>query len=232
MGARLKLQGPARRQSEKIRIDVSRDRRGEFFEIRCQDGCMPEVLHVEPASRHMVLMLRDGRMKNKYLLGHDERHWFAAAVPGRDVRDVCTAKDSLRPAEARCGGVVRQGEWFFVPAPEVVSGAVIHRNEPLSRGAGSKPHRCEELMRTGGRTVWVSASYPTGIGEDEYHRLIAARPHLGKLPWRTMTRDAVVFARGAVRHPDHETIFLDGWHSVYLNRERLAPHAAQIAFLD
>ena len=48
-----------------------------------------------------------------------------------------------------------------------------------------------------------------------------------------MVRDAEVFARGGVRHPDHKTIHLDGWHRVYLNRERFAPHAAKmIAFLD
>jgi hypothetical protein len=34
---------------------------------------------------------------------------------------------------------------------------VIHRNEPLSRGAGSKPHVCEEMMRRGGETVMVSS---------------------------------------------------------------------------
>jgi hypothetical protein len=35
-----------------------------------------------------------------------------------------------------------------------------------------------------------------------------------------------------VRHPDHKTIYLDGWHRVYMNRERFAPHVKQIAFLD
>jgi hypothetical protein len=38
--------------------------------------------------------------------------------------------------------------------------------------------------------------------------------------------------RGKVRHPDHRTICLDGWHRVYMNRERFAPHVKQIAFLD
>lgn len=36
-------------------------------------------------------MVREGKDKNKFLLGHDERHWFAAAVPGNAVRDVWTA---------------------------------------------------------------------------------------------------------------------------------------------
>jgi hypothetical protein len=50
--------------------------------------------------------------------------------------------------------------------------------------------------------------------------------------WRSMTRDAEVYARGEVRHKDHKTIDLCGWHRVYMNRERFARHAPQIAFLD
>jgi hypothetical protein len=50
--------------------------------------------------------------------------------------------------------------------------------------------------------------------------------------WRRMTRDAEVYARGEVRHRDHKTIDLVSWHRVYMNRERFARHAQQIAFLD
>ena len=99
MDARLKLAGPGVRQEEKIRIDIGRDRGGEFFEVRCHDGVMPEVLDVNPSQHHLVLMMRDGKAKNKFLLGRDERHWFAAAVPGDNAHDVRTAKESLRPVE-------------------------------------------------------------------------------------------------------------------------------------
>ena len=44
MGARLKVQAPGVRQGEKVRIDVGRDRDGEFFDVRCQDGIVPEIL--------------------------------------------------------------------------------------------------------------------------------------------------------------------------------------------
>jgi hypothetical protein len=47
-----------------------------------------------------------------------------------------------------------------------------------------------------------------------------------------MARDAEDFARGEVRYWDHKTINLSGWHRVYMNRERFARHAPQIAFLD
>lgn len=39
-------------------------------------------------------------------------------------------------------------------------------------------------------------------------------------------------APGEVRHRDHKTVDLVGWHRVYMNRERFARHAPQIAFLD
>jgi len=233
MGARVLVRGPGRRQREKIRIDVGRDRSGEFFDIRSEDGVVPEILDVQPSTRHLVLMVRDGSLKNKFLLGHDERHWFAAALPGDSVRDVRTAIASLRPEEIEGRRAIRQGEWFFVPEPGVSEkGAVIHRNEPLSRGAGSKLHICAELMRRGGVTVMVCRQYPTGVSLAEYERLIATDHRATGFAWRRMTRDAEVYARGEVRHRDHKTIDLAGWHRVYMNRERFARHAPQIAFLD
>ena len=233
IGARLKIQEPNARQSVKVRIDVGRGRSGEFFDIRCLEDVVPEILDVQPASRHLVLMVRDGEFKNKFLLGHDERHWFAAAVPGDAVHDVRTAIASLRPTEIEGRNAIRQGEWFFVSERGVSEkDAVIHRNEPLSRGAGSKPHICQELMRRGGATVMVSSAYPTGVSPARYERLISTDPQARSMAWRRMTRDADVYARGEIRHRDHKTIHLDGWHRVYMNQERLARHAPQIAFLD
>ncbi len=231
MGARLKVQGPAARQGEKVRIDVGRDHGGEFFDIRCHEGFVPEILDLR--SRHLLLMVRDGSDKNKFLLGHDERHWFAAAVPGDGVRDVQTAIKSLRPVEVEGRKAIRQGEWFFVPAREIAQkGLIVYRKEPLSRGAGSKPHVCDELMRHSGVSVMVTSAYPNGITHAEYGRLLEANPNARHMRWRRMTRDAEVYARGAVRHRDHKTVHLDGWHRVYMNRERFAKHAPQIAFLD
>lgn len=216
----------------KIWIDVGRDRAGEFFNLRRQPGVVPEILDVQPARRHLLMVRDDGR-KNKFLLGHDERHWFVAAVPGDNVHDVRSAIESLRPAEADGRRAVRQGEWFFIADPGVsAKSAVIYRNEPLSRGAGSKPHFCEELMRRGGVTVMVCSKYPPGVPLAKYENIIAADPKAQRWIWRRMTRDAGVWVRGAVRHRDHKTVHLDGWHSVYLNRERFAPHARHVAFLD
>jgi hypothetical protein len=44
-----------------------------------------------------------------------------------------------------------------------------------------------------------------------------------------MIREPFLFVRGAVRHPDHKTIRLNGWHRVVLNREQ---RSQAVAFLD
>ncbi len=63
---------------------------------------------------------------------------------------------------------VRQGELFFIPAPDVkVNEKMIFTAEPISRGRG-KPHMCEQLYREGGTTVYVSGKYPNGLKTDEY----------------------------------------------------------------
>lgn len=233
MGARVLVRGPRSLQRTKIAIDVGRDRSGEVFIIGCEDEVVIEVLDVQPRSRHLVLMVREGAEKHKFLLGRDERHWFAAAVPGDGVRDVRTAIASLRPVEVEGQKAIRQGEWFFVPEPGVNdSNAVILRNEPLSRGARSKPHICAQMMRKGGESVMVCSRYPTGVGAGEYQKLISTNPDARQFGWRRMVRDAEVYARGEVRHRDHKTITLWCWHRVFMNRERFAKHAPQIAFLD
>jgi hypothetical protein len=233
IGARIKVQKTETLQRGIVRINVERDRSGEFFDLRYEQGFMPLVLDVRPDMRHLVLMVRDGQFKNKFLLGRDEQHWFAAALPGDFVRDVRTAIQSLRPRELGDRAATRQGEWFFAKESGVeFKTNQIHKREPLSRGGGSKPHVCEELARVGGVEVMVSPDYQGGIELEGYERLIARNPRERYKPWRRMTRDATAYVRGAVKHPDHKTIHLDGWHRVYLNQERFARHAPQIAFLD
>ena len=61
-----------------------------------------EVLDVRRADRHLLLLVREGGEKPKFLCGHDERHWFVAAVPeSAPVGTVRAAKEALKPAEVR-----------------------------------------------------------------------------------------------------------------------------------
>jgi hypothetical protein len=243
MGARIKFEPAGRWQRQDFSIDIQRDRDGEFFEVRQKAGLPPEVIQVSPEQRHLVLMVRegrDGRDKNKFLCGHDERHWFVAAVPEHatgnniGIRNVETAMAALRPEEAKADrGTIRQGEWFFTPVSNLdESSGIIVRNEPLSRGAGSKPHLCQEILRRGGTPVMVHRHIsPDGMTIPEYEKYIKQHPEASATNfWTRMVRNAEVFARGWVRHSDHRTIHLDGWHQVHMSRERFATHGRAVAF--
>jgi hypothetical protein len=252
MGARVKFdelvpqRGVAPRE---FVLDVRSDSHGEYFLIRRQKPSQMElvVLDVQPRDRHLLLLSRHGKEKHRFLLGHDERHWFVAGIPeSTPVSRVRDAKHALKPeavllSERRLrpkhrdrranAARIRQGEWFFVPVfVASIDRLLILRNEPLVRGRGSKPHMCEELYRFGGETVYVSPSTPNGLTEKEYHALSSQERQRSN--WRVMRRNPKVYVRGRVRHPDHETVVLDGWHEVLMNTENLSQAMRDVVFLD
>lgn len=214
----------------------------------------PEVIDLRPKERHLLLLVRDRRdnSKSKFLCGFDERHWFIAAIPEavRGVTNVATAKEALKPeavhaAQARYrvagddrglrrnGAYIRQGEWFFVPAPGFVPAAKqVLKDEPISRGTGSKPHRCEFLVREGGETVYVSRRFPSGLSEGEYRALVARDNGAKYERWQVMRRNAVTSVLGRITHPDHATVALRTWHRVLMNTESEARAARRMTFLD
>ncbi len=219
-----------------------------------------QVLDVRPKDRHLLLqvVIGEGRdiQVDKLLMGHDERHWFIAQVNGSTVQE---AKENLKPEIVRerqkrvkvkrskrnkrkNAAFIRQGEWFFLPEPEFFPGknTIISSNEPLRRGAG-KPHMAEECCRIGGTTVMFNTRLaPNGVSMDEYNRIRQdPDPERQKVVrrsggWRAMTRDALVYVRGKVRHPDHKTLKLRGWHQVVPNTEqvRVGGRMRTVAFLD
>jgi hypothetical protein len=208
-----------------------------------------EVTDLDVKARHLLLLQRDANGdKHKFLCGHDERHWFVAAIPevARGVTTVKTAMRALQPPEVagqtdprtvtkrKTKDYIRQGEWFFVPAPGLKpEKLLILKNEPLSRGRGSKPHNMEFAYRVGGTQVYVSRSHPNGITQAEYTALMASDAMSArKNTWRLMVRDAIVYAMGRITHADHATILLGSWHRVYMNTENKAQAMASVVFLD
>ena len=212
------------------------------------------VLNAEPRKKHLLLLSRQfdaaGHVeaKQKFLCGHDERHWFVAAIPEDEpVSTVAGAQIALKPSEVRLreealgikreqsfrrrnAAFVRQGEWFFVPANNINADPLrLLRNEPLSRGNGSKAHWAEFCYRSGGETVYVSAKYPSGLTAAQYNALTEQERKLG---FRMMKRDAAVYVRGEVTHPDHKTVYLQGWHRVFMNTENRSMAMRYLAFLD
>jgi len=236
-------------------LDIRSDGKGEFFELRVpthlSETLDVTVMQSEPKRRHLLLFVRkpgDKPQLDRFLCGHDEREWFIAAVPG-GASSVRQAMEALQPAPVRQAlashkvstnkrysrknrAFRRQGEWFFVPEPIlVVDPKLVLRNEPLRRGAG-KPHRVEQLFRTGGETVYVSSKHPNGLLPAEYKRLLKSDPSAARWSWRMMRRNMGVYARGAVSHADHATITLPFWHRVMMNTETQSRTMRNVAFLD
>ena len=243
MGARVWVGRPD--EDVPPRIGIRWDAYGAYFTVWAFE---PQVVAVDARDRHLLLLVRHAGEKSKFLCGHDERHWFVAAVPedARGVNGVGAAKLALQPQEVRAAAqglrrkerfrrrnaaFVRQGEWFFVPEPELEVPAVeLRRSEPLSRGGGSTPHVLQFAYRCGGTTVYVNREYPAGLEHEEWLRLPRAKRHAGN--WSVFRRDADVYATGTVRHPDHATVVLRGWHRVLMNTERGARAMRHVAFLD
>lgn len=139
---------PATQQSDPgYEIDVIQARRStdESFVIRARTNVNPIVLNTAPRHRHLLLQIEGER----YLCGHDERHWFVAGVPNsaKTVREAILA---LRPEGAqqprgrkhlfkrRTKSYVRQGEWFFTPVPDLrVPGHLI--SQARADSAGTEP---------------------------------------------------------------------------------------------
>lgn len=257
MGARARIHGDELGRSAPrtgIRIDIAHDARGEYFDIMAEQRATSnlQVIDIQPRMRHLLLMSRQGNDKHKFLCGHDERAWFVAAIPGpAGVSSVRTAMEALKPAYVRVlqdqhlhvkpkmrnrrrnGAFVRQGEWFFVPIPWIrpINDKLVLHNERISRGLG-KPHMCEELFREGGELVYVSTKFPSGLTAQQHRLQISRRPELRHLHWIAQRRNPQVYVRGRIRHADHKTICLDGWHQVLMNTESQSVAMRHVAFLD
>ncbi|MCY3019749.1 MAG: hypothetical protein NTW87_12060 [Planctomycetota bacterium] len=255
IGAKLDVHAPRRtspwRPAPPFSIDVLQVGRREVFDLSIADQTREiHVRDLRPDDRHLLLLVERpesrgaSRTWDTFLCGHDKRHWFVAGVPV-NATTVREAKEALKPEQVRVAQVrrhvkakalhrhgnaafVRQGEWFFVPAPDLSPDPwlVLHK-EPIRRGAG-KPHIVEFLYRRGGTTVYVCPAFPNGLTENEYATLLRRQPEKRALRWQTMRRDPQAFAKGRVWHPDHKTIGLSCWHRVLLSNE----HRNGVAFLD
>ena len=244
IGARVKVE----RARSEPRIDVGVDRRGEFFALRLPpDRESASIIDVDRDDRCLLLLVRDGDEKSKFLCGFDERHWFVAAVPerARGIVGVSSAKDALQPVAVRAAvarvrprdrfrrrnaAYIRQGEWFFLRQWTVTfDERDVFHNEPLTRGRG-KAHVLQYALRRGGQVVYVNSSHPTGISEAKFAALSESEVRKGA--WQQMVRDPELYAKGSVRHPDHNTIVLHGWHRVLMNTEHAARAMRHVAFID
>ncbi len=259
IGAKVKFEvNDSRRSAARYRVDILDGRRqGDETVLisrkRDWEGDVT-VVCADRKRRHLLLMVRTqegGREeKHRYLIGHDERAWFAAAVVDREfsIRNIEGAVEALKPeavliaqekakiksrdlCRRRNRAFTRQGEWFFVPQDTDIADVTVLKNEPLRRGRG-KPHIAEMLFRRGKTRVYVCGRYPNGLSEGRFRELLKKEPRLSHLGWRSMVRDPEVYCKGRITHPDHATVTLKGWHRVFPNTESNAPWISSLAFLD
>ena len=237
-------------------LDVREERRKGVYELIVREDVVQSLdavtIDVRPEQRHLLLLMREVEIseegKQKFLCGHDERHWFVASVANsQPVKSVQDAMEALKPEAAlvsqrehrvkpknwnkrRNAGYLRQGEWFFLPCPDLEpeNEGLILRNEPIMRSGGT-PHIVELLHRRGGTTVYVNYQHQNGLTEKEYASLVERNPDARKENWRIMQRDAEVYAMGKIRHPDHKTVVLWFWHRVMMSTETWN---GSVAFLD
>jgi hypothetical protein len=226
-----------------VQMDISRERGKEELRISVPEGDETEVkvLGIDPAIQQAVLMIheperefairvwnqrkrafedqvrRTTEAKRRFLVGMDEQHLFIAQLT-RPATSVKQAHEGLRPRGVPAGrrakkiGIVRQGEWFFQPASAEELRAVtrhmkavgVETNLRIGRGRGAmrgRPHVASESV------LLVTREERTPV----FHR--------GKTVGFQTSRETIEFVRGRVKHPDHHTIELEGWHKVFLNTE-------------
>ena len=257
MGARVKV--AVRPATNPVTVNIGRDRKGEFFDLAVAGGVDAAVLDVRKPERHLLLCARRtdelglplAGTSQRFLCGHDERAWFVAAVPERRAAsNVREAMEALKPIEAvrsqaqrgvrfekrnrrRNAGFVRQGEWFFVPAENVSTWPwdALLRNEPLRRGNG-KPHFAEFAFRAGGELVYVRRGDASRVLTAAQYQRRLSNGHVRAADWLPMRRNAAMYVRGRISHPDHATIVLRDWHLVAMNNEHQSVAMRSVAFLD
>src|SRR5262245_60712713 len=100
MGARIKITHVTDRSQRGSGLDIRTDNIGEYFDLRlgADDHVDYEVVDIRPNMRHLLLLARRETGKEKFLCGHDERHWFVCAVPERQgMASVVAAMEALQP---------------------------------------------------------------------------------------------------------------------------------------
>lgn len=168
----------------------------EFFEISIKETAIVRVLDTQ--NKYVLLMTEElvrpgvsGR-KRRFLFGYDERRIFISSLAEEDVKTVKEAFESLKPvdvkdAEFQGKKVKRQGEWFFIPISKFIScgNDCIMEKEPLNRLGN--PHVADVLVSR-------KLEFPRYSGD----RIIRGE----------------FYAKGSIRHGDHSTLHLKGWHLV------------------
>lgn len=186
---------------DRFEIDVRQIEGRETYALTYpwSDVITAEVMDVRPNLRHLVLDVSGWRLPigGRFLCGHDERHWFVASLPfDQRTASVRGAMEALKPdivrREQRRKGV-KHRRYRRKTAAYIRQGEWFFLPRPMMH-VGDLATQKGQLAREGGK------------------------PHRVEWLYRPEGHDET-FVRGAVSHPDHETIHLQVWHRVVQNNE-------------
>jgi hypothetical protein len=200
-------------EANQVRItDVDRPRRQLVLLIQEQSRTFRERLNprfvnrrrlAQSVARDDARVLKDtseeivverwtsGSMR-RFLCGNDERHLFVAQFDGgTSVRD---AHRQLKPREVR-------------EAERSGAGRILRQGEWFFAPLSALEKRLFDLDLA--ETPYIVRRWESLGGN--------GRPHMADFVVRLEGRR--VYARGAIRHPDHKTLVLGEWRRVYRNAE-------------
>lgn len=252
IGAQVRIRplgrGVPHRRNRPLIIDVVSEEKAEHFDIQLDDRVRLEALDVRPRERHLVLSASNATGEDRFLCGHDEFHWFAAALPHVPNLDtVAAAGESLKPDlvikrerrkrrgkhSRKSDVVMRQGEWFFIPwAHARINRAEVECNGRLIRGPGSKPHQCEFLYEAGEREYECDRYPKLAFFESEYQTILKTRRKARLWNWRPIPFNPDIYVKGWITHSDHSPLYLDVWHRVELNKENTRMAMSRLIYVD
>jgi hypothetical protein len=218
-----------------MRIDIRLDEMGEYFDIQAASDVGLAAIDVQPRDRHLLLAAWNRFGADRFLCGHDERHWFVAALPNAPLAlNIEAAKEALKPQRVqrqerrkhkgkhrrKTDVYMRQGEWFFIPCPHAsIDRRRIVSDGLLRRSPASKPHICSYLYEDGEREYECDRYPKLAFFETEYRHILRTRRKAKQWNWRALAFRPDVYVKGTVEHEDHSPLLLDVWHRVELNRE-------------
>jgi hypothetical protein len=242
------FEGSVPSRQRPLAINIVQHGTGEWFDIQLLPDVQLRVMDTQPRLCHLLLSATNWLGEERFLCGHDERHWFVAALPSEPrAGTVEEAKEALKPdlirtverrkrqgkQPPRSDVFIRQGEWFFIPWPHAsIDWNRILRNAPLTRGTGSKPHFCE-LMYQDGEREYECDRYPRlAFFESEYKEMLRTRRKAKRWNWRPRPFQPDIYVQGWVTHPDHSPFCLDVWHRVELSKEATELSMSSMIFRD
>lgn len=179
-----------------------------------------EVLDFDPGEHAMLVrMRRSAKMASApTLVGLDDWHPWAHIVPGK-CTTVQDGLDWLVPLKVREAlilgtGVVRQGDWFFVPhsKPVVVKEEIPWRTTWYSPNLTADNYAVSTMIR------WPEVNIHRVFlnGPLMYPHAFRPTRHIAeRIIYRTTPQPLVM---GTVTAPDHPPVHLATWHQAVRNR--------------